>query len=162
MSPTGFTIAKVVVQGSGKPDVVLEFGPGLNVIAGASNTGKTYAWQLIDFMLGASKPPKGVPLGTGYSHSMIEVSPRNGGSLTLQRALACGGATAYAVPIDDVAGETPFETLGEHHSAQNPLTISGRLLALSNLAGKQIRKNQVGVKRSLSFRDVAWLAFVDE
>ncbi|MCC6970560.1 MAG: hypothetical protein IT434_10095 [Phycisphaerales bacterium] len=162
MSPTGFTIAKVVVQGAGKADAVLEFGPGLNVVAGASNTGKTYAWQLIDFMLGASKPPKSVPPGTGYSHSMIEVSPRAGGSLTLQRALAGGGATAYAVPIEAIADETPFETLGEQHSAQNPLTISGRLLAMSNLAGKQIRKNQDGVKRSLSFRDVAWLAFVDE
>ncbi len=162
MSTAGFTIAKVVVQGSGKPDAVLEFGLGLNVVAGASNTGKTYAWQLIDFMLGASKPPKPVPLGIGYSHSLIELIPRVGGRLTLQRALTGGGATACAVPIDDITGETPFETLGEQHSAQNPLTISGRLLALSQLAGKQIRKNQDGVKRSLSFRDVAWLAFVDE
>lgn len=58
MSTTGFAIAKVVVRGPGKPDAVLEFGPGLNVVAGASDTGKSYASQLIDFMLGASKPPE--------------------------------------------------------------------------------------------------------
>jgi hypothetical protein len=162
MSTTGFTIAKVVVQGQGKPDAVLEFGSGLNVIAGASNTGKTYAWQLIDFVLGASKPPKSVPLGAGYSHSMIEISPRSGGSLTLQRALAGGGATAYAVRIEAVESDTPFETLAERHSAQNPLTISGRLLALTGLADKQVRKNDDGVKQSLSFQDIAWLAFIDE
>jgi len=162
MSTAGFTIVKVVVQGPGKPEAALEFGPGLNVIAGASNTGKTYAWQLIDFMLGASKPPKGVPLGVGYSHSMIEISPSGGGSLTLQRALAGGGSTAYAVPIEAVESETAFETLAERHSAQNPLTISGRLLALTGLADKQVRKNDDGVKQSLSFQDIAWLAFVDE
>jgi len=162
MNTTGFTIAKMVVSGTGKPDAVLEFGPGLNVVAGASNTGKTYAWQLIDYMLGASKSPKVVPFGAGYDQSMIEVALRKGGSLTLERALAGGGANAYKMSIDDIAGDTPSDTLGEKHSAQNPLTISGRLLALSDLTGKQIRKNKDGVKRSLSFRDVAWLAFVDE
>lgn len=162
MTSIGFTIAKVVVQGQGKPDALLEFGPGLNVIAGASNTGKTYAWQLIDFMLGASKPPKGIPVGTGYTHSWIEISPRDGESLTLRRALEGGRATAYMVSFAEIADETPFKTLGEQHSPKNPFTISGYLLALSNLDGKQIRKNQDGAKRSLSFRDVAWLAFVDE
>lgn len=162
MSRTGFTIAKVVVQGQQKPDAVLEFVPGLNVVAGASNTGKTYAWQLIDFMLGASRPPKTVPLGTGYSHAMIEVRPVAGGVFTLQRALAGGDALAYPAPIEGVTGDTPSETLGEKHSALNSLTISGRLLAYSGLAGKMIRQDSLGKKRPLSFRDVAWLAFVDE
>lgn len=162
MSVSGFTIAKVVVQGQGKPDAVLEFGPGLNVVAGASDTGKTYAWQLIDFMLGASKPPKVIPEATGYGYAMLELRPRAGGVLTLQRALAGGAALAYPAPIDGITGDTPSETLAEQHSAQNALTISGRLLAMSGLGGKQIRKNADGVKRSLSFRDVAWLALVDE
>src|SRR5712672_3965187 len=162
MRSLGFTIIRVVVQGPGKSDAVLEFAPGLNVVAGASNTGKTYAWQLIDFMCGASRPPKTVALSGGYSYAMREVRPAAGGVLTLRRALAGGAALAYAVPIDGVTGGTASETLSEQHSAQNPLTISGRLLLLSGLEEKQIRQDAFGKKRSLSFRDVAWLAFVDE
>ena len=162
MSRTGFTLAKLLVQGQGKPDAILRFEPGLNVVAGASDTGKTFAWQLIDFLLGASKLPKVIPEAGGYGYAMLELRPRAGGVVTFQRALAGGGAIAYPAPIDGVTGDTPSQMLAEQHSAQNPQTISGRLLAMSGLGGKQIRKNADGVKRSLSFRDVAWLTLVDE
>lgn len=162
MRDAGFTITKVVVQGAGKLDAVLEFGSGLNVVAGASNTGKTYAWQLIDFMLGSSKPPKSVPSSAGYEQAFIELARPDGEVQTFQRSLAGGGAVAYPTAIDDVEDQAEHEVLGEQHAAQNPLTISGRLLAMCGLTDKQIRKNKDGVKRSLSFRDVALLAFVDE
>lgn len=162
MSDVGFTIVKIVVQGAGKADAILEFSPGLNVVAGASNTGKTYAWQVIDFMLGASRPPKTTPFGAGYSECMIELKSRREQTLTLQRALAGGGATAYAVPINDIDEGTHSEILAERHSAKNPATISGRLLSISGLSNKYVRKNDNGVKRSLSFQDVAWLTLVDE
>jgi hypothetical protein len=80
----------------------------------------------------------------------------------LVRALAGGDARAYAVPLEQISTETPEELLGERHCAGNPHTISGTLLALTGLFGKQIRRNAAGVKRSLSFRDVARLALVDE
>lgn len=162
MRDATFTIKKVVVQGAGKLDAVLEFGSGLNVVAGASNTGKTYAWQLIDFMLGGSKPPKRVPSSTGYEQALIELALPHGDVQTFQRSLAGGGAVAFRKAIDDIEIDDKHEVLAEAHAAQNPLTISGRLLAMSGLANKQIRKNKDGVKRSLSFRDIAWLAFVDE
>jgi len=53
MSSLGFTISKIAVEGQGKPDAVLAFEPGLNVVAGATDTGKSYVWHAIDFMLGA-------------------------------------------------------------------------------------------------------------
>lgn len=162
MSTTGFTIAKVVVQGAGKTDATLEFGPGLNVIEGGSNTGKTYAWQLIDFMLGASKTPKGIPQSAGYSRALIEVNQRDGSTFTIQRALAGGAAQAYRVPIDEISGDVAFENAGEKHDKRDPTTISGRLLLASGLSDKEIRRDGNGAKDSLSFRDVARLVFVDE
>lgn len=162
MSTTGFTIAKIVVQGLGKPAAVLEFRSGLNVIAGASNTGKTYTWQLIDFMLGASKTPKGIPQSAGYSHALIEINPRESGTLTMQRALAGGAAHTYPVPIDEISGNVAFNTAGEKHDKRDPTTISGRLLLISGLSGKEIRRDENGAKDSVSFRDVARLVFVDE
>lgn len=162
MNPTGFTIVKVLVQGQGKPDTILEFAAGLNVVAGASNTGKTYVWQLIDFMLGGGTPPKSISAASGYTDAMLEIHPRTGGVITFQRALVGGAALAYPSPIDGVTGDTPIETLAEQHSPRSPRTMSGYLLAMSGLADKQIRKDVHGKKRSLSFRDVAWLTLIDE
>lgn len=162
MSASGFTIAKISVTGPGRPDASLDFRPGLNVIAGASNTGKTYVYQLIDFLLGSSRPPKSVPLSVGYSHAQIEVRPQSGGVLSLLRALSGGGAAAHDVPLDDIAGDSPFATLQADHERGNRDTISGRFLEIAGLLGREIRKNERGEKRSLSFRDVAYLALVDE
>jgi hypothetical protein len=162
MSTKGFTISKLVVQGQGMEDAILEFRQGLNVIAGASNTGKTYAWQLIDYMFGASKPAKDIPPARRYTHSKIELRPHKGGVITLSRALAGGAALLNRVAIKDIHGNTPCTKLAEKHDQANINTISGCLLNLTGLFGKQVRKNAQGVKRSLSFRDVAWLTLVDE
>ncbi len=162
MTATGFTIAKVVVQGQGKPDAILEFGPGLNVVAGASDTGKSYASQLIDFMLGASTPPEPFPLGAGYDRAMIELLSAAGAVMTMQRALAGGGALVYRKRIDATNDGVPDEELAEKHSGLNPLTISARLLTMSGLMGKMIRQDGFGKKRTLSFRDIARLTLIDQ
>lgn len=162
MTTTGFTISKIVVDGQGKADAVLAFGPGLNVVAGASNTGKTYAWQLLDFMLGASRSPKNIPAAAGYTDATMEVLTREDGVLTLSRALAGGDALVYRGAIDEITGDSPSVTLAERHAAGDRDTISGRLLEWTALFGKQIRQDARGKKRSLSFRDVAWLCLVDE
>lgn len=50
----------LIVSGPKSPPAVVEFGPGLNVIYGGSNTGKSHILRLIDFMLGAKTPPEPV------------------------------------------------------------------------------------------------------
>ena len=46
-------LKKLVLSGVDKKDAVLKFTEGLNVISGDSDTGKTYAFQCINYMLGA-------------------------------------------------------------------------------------------------------------
>jgi hypothetical protein len=162
MTSSGFTIARIAVTGPGRQDADLNFRPGLNVVAGASNTGKTYVFQLIDFLLGGSRPPKNVPLSVGYSHAQIELMPRSGGILSLSRSLSGGGAASYSVPLDGISGDSLAVVLAADHEKGNVHTISGQLLTLTGLFGKEVRKNERGEKRSLSFRDVSWLALVDE
>ncbi len=162
MNELGITISKVAVTGSGKPDATLVFAPGLNVVAGASNTGKTYAWQLVDFLLGATRSPKTIPYAVGYSHAYIELLSRDSSVMTIARALGGGGGLAYGAAIDAISPSLKSVVLAEKHDANDPGTISGALLQLVGLWNKQIRKNDYGIKRSLSFRDVAWLTLVDE
>ena len=56
----------------------VRFNRGLNVVVGASNTGKTYIAQCVDFMLGGSRSPKEIPevvLMTQYT-SVFVAGPR--------------------------------------------------------------------------------------
>lgn len=52
-----FYITKVVAKGSGKTDSVIDLRPGLNIIRGRSNTGKTCIIKCIDFCFGSKAKP---------------------------------------------------------------------------------------------------------
>ena len=63
---TGFFIESLTLKGSAKTDAQLTFGDGLNVVSGASDTGKSYALSCIDYAFGASSPPSPIPEAAGY------------------------------------------------------------------------------------------------
>ena len=52
-----FYITKVIAKGSGKKDSSVELQPGLNLIQGRSNTGKTCIIKCIDFCFGSKHKP---------------------------------------------------------------------------------------------------------
>ena len=51
-------LTKLTLSGVGKKDAVLTFERGLNVITGDSDTGKTFAFQCINYILGGENPPR--------------------------------------------------------------------------------------------------------
>lgn len=162
MTSRGLTINRVAVDGPGLERASVEFRPGLNVIAGASNTGKTYVYQLIDFLLGSSRTPKPMPAFPGYALASIEIDTRGQGVQTWQRSLSGGDARVYDVSLDLIASAALSESLEAEHDSGNPATISGRCLTLSGLFGKELRRDVHGKKQSLSFRNLAFLTLIDE
>jgi len=52
---TGLALRELRLTGPGVEDAVITFSDGLNVIAGPSDTGKTYVAQCLSFLLGTSK-----------------------------------------------------------------------------------------------------------
>ena len=58
---------KLTLSGDGKKNATITFNKGLNVISGDSDTGKTYAFQCIDYMLGKENPPKEIIEAKGYN-----------------------------------------------------------------------------------------------
>jgi hypothetical protein len=162
MPDTGFIIEGVSVEGPNKPNAVLSFSAGLNVVAGASNTGKTYVFKVIDFMLGGGESPKPIPQSNGYAEAYIQLRSKTGAISTLRRSLQGGDFLLYNVPISEVASNESIRTLASKHEKGNLDTASGHLLELSGLFGRELRTNAQGVKRSLSFRDIAGLSLIDE
>ena len=63
-----FYIESVTAKGDGKRDSVIEFSPNLTIIYGASNTGKTYIYKVIDYLFGAKeldiRTPKSATIST--------------------------------------------------------------------------------------------------
>ena len=64
--PQGFYIERMSVVGPGVVAAEVDFEDGLNVVAGASDTGKSYLCSLVDFVFGASTPPRVLEQAKGY------------------------------------------------------------------------------------------------
>ena len=156
MRDYGFYIRRLALTGAGLTPAEVEFTPGLNVICGPSDTGKTFILQCIDYVLGARSRPDELPEAEDYDKVALELHAVSDGSrYVLERALR-GGDIALTYPDQSV------EQLRGQHAAGRTDTVSYFLLQLSGLPGKRIRTNSRGKTRDLSFRDVAHLAIVSE
>lgn len=156
---TGFQLRALRATGKGKPPAEVLFGPGFNVISGASNTGKSYILQCIDFMLGGTKRPKRIKESTGYESLFLEFEDHSHRAHQLERSLSGHGFVHRIISNGATLSE---ENLSEKHDPNDKQTVSALLLDLSSAWGRKIRQNQSGKTRSLSFRDLSWLALVDE
>lgn len=158
----GMTLTYLGVEGPGKRPAWVELRRGLNVISGASETGKSYVFQCIDFMLGGSTPPKSVPEADGYTEVYLGIDLPDGRSCTLRRSLSGGELRIYEVAHDQIGSDTPSRILAERHASDDLNTVSTFLLSQIGLLGRQLKKNARGEKASLSFRNLAKLALVSE
>ena len=155
----GFQLRAIRATGRGKSPAEISFGPGFNVISGASNTGKSYILQCIDFMLGGSQSPKRIQESTGYESLFLEFEDHNRQIHQLERSLS---GHAFVHRMISGGANPPGETLSEKHDPNDKSSVSALLLELSGAWGRKIRQNQSGKTRTLSFRDLSRLALVDE
>lgn len=81
-------IKKLEVKGSGKETASVEFKAGLNVIAGASDTGKSYITKCFQFIFGSEQPPKQIEQSKGYTHLEVTIELNDGKQVLLTRELA--------------------------------------------------------------------------
>ncbi|MBC7622041.1 MAG: hypothetical protein H7232_01480 [Aeromicrobium sp.] len=135
----------------------------MNVIYGASDTGKSFIVEVIDFMLGGGKDLVDFEERKGYNQVLLGIATADGRNFTLQRAIVGGGLKLYdglikLVPADDVE----HRVLSPVHRTGDDNTVSTFLLGLCGILGKRIRKNARGETISLSFRNLARLSVVDE
>lgn len=159
MKNDGFILKRLQITGKGKKNAEIILKPGLNVISGASETGKSYIFQCIDFVLGAGTPPENIPLSEGYSSIYLEIS-FNGSVITLRRGIDGGGVELYECVIEDIADITPIPLSSKHSNQKD--SVSGYLLEVVGLRDKFICKNNNCKKVSLSFRNIAHLTLIDE
>lgn len=155
MKHQGFMITRLALTGPKVEDAELQFRRGLNVITGPSDTGKTFAFQCIDFMLGAGKAPKSIPEARGYDSVSLDIRDyETNRDISLTRSLSGG-----QFKLNDEGKE---RVLKEKHVANDDKSASQYYLNLSDLQAKRIRKNENGETVSFSFRKMAHLSVISE
>ena len=148
-------LRRLTVSGDGKPDAVLEFEKGLNVIAGDSDTGKTFAFQCLNYILGAETPPKSIAEASGYNIVALDFTVADE-EYRLERLIG-----AHKIDVLSKHGKT---TLSGRHDATNTKNLSRFLLQLLHGHDRNInlKRNSKNEKRTLSFRDIVHLCTIDE
>lgn len=159
----GFRLCSIAFFGPHVEPARVEFGAGLNVIYGASNTGKSFMVEAIDFMLGGKPPLRDIPERLGYDLILLGLQALDGSPFTLWRSMDGGGFRLYDKLCEDPPGsEVEFKLLDEKHSDRRDTNLSAFLLDLCGLKGKRVRRNARNDTNSLSFRNIARLMIVDE
>ena len=162
MGKGSLTLKKLSFLSPTKEPANILFESGLNVICGASDTGKSFLIEAIDFMLGGSGALRDIPERVGFDRVRISIEDSKKAPFTFERSTEGGGFKRYDGILDDtikITGGTPIKAKHGHGATDN---ISGWLLNNIGLLEKVLRKNKQGVTRSLSFRDLARLVVVDE
>lgn len=80
-------IKKLEVKGTNKQTALVDFDLGLNVIAGSSDTGKSYITKCFQFIFGTETPPKAIDQAKGYTHLVVTFETENGERFALSREL---------------------------------------------------------------------------
>lgn len=148
--------------GPDRSPAALKFEPGLNVVCGASETGKSFIAESIDFMLGQENPVRDIPERAGYDRTRLVIESDGHEPITLDRSVEGGNFRAYEEVLYDDEPSTEARTIRWKHAASRTDTLSFELLNRIGYAGCVLRKNAAGATRSLSFRDMARLCVVTE
>lgn len=137
----------------------LDFNSGVNVICGASDTGKSFLADSIDFMLGGSVL-KEIPERAKFDQISLSLATIGDKDFKLQRSTSGGNFKVFDLNEDD---ELESVTLKQNHAHNKTDNLSGYLLDKIGLFGKRILKSKAkGTTQSLSFRNLARLVIVQE
>lgn len=157
----GIRLRHLVFTGPNVEIAELEFDEGLNIVFGASNTGKSFASKTILFMLGASTSLPETEEIAAYDGAWLGITLGDQGDFTLYRATRGGHLKLYA----GLHKGTPTgngELLREKHDHKRTDTVSHRLLDAIGLANKWVVRDGNGKKDSLSIRLLSKYAVVAE
>ena len=161
----GFQLRKLQIRGNSVPIAEIRFTPGFNVITGPSDTGKSYLYQCINYMLGGDSPPKPIDESNGYSIIWLEIITSENQAFTLIRGIRGGGINLFKGRIEELDSDISANiiSLKNKHDANDSDNISTFLLSLFGIEQNiKVRKNKNLETINLTFRTIYQLFLVDE
>lgn len=164
MDNFGIEIKKLVLQGEGKKDAILTFSSGLNVVAGASDTGKSFAYECINYILGSTDIPEVPNEAKGYDNVLLEFLDKTSQQIiTLRRSLYESKKKIIYYFYSDIEHmmDANNSVLSSDSKAKN--SLSSRLMQACNCDYKNVlKKTSNGETESFTFRKLAYLMMMNE
>lgn len=147
--------------GADVPPASVEFGRRLTVVYGASDSGKSYIIDAIDYLLGG-RELRDLREAAGYDLLMLGLELNDETVVTLTRPLRGGRIGVYDDDVRIRPDRMPDLALRARHSKTSDATVSHYLLADLGIADAQVRKNLRNEVQTASFRNLAHLCLVRE
>lgn len=163
-----FQLRKLVLRGSGVKDAIEIFERGGNILAGESDTGKSYLLHCLDYIFGADKLKKRIPGAESYSDLFVELENLSGASLTLKRSLSGGKIAVYRCKLEDIGAGPDEVVTSKRGTGKDVNDISSVLFPFAGIPEAVLRKNDRGATQRLSMRMflpvllVGEIAIIDE
>ncbi|MGG3662493.1 hypothetical protein [Bacillus gobiensis] len=163
MNNFGFYIRKLTVIRENLDDVYVEFSKGMNVISGPSDTGKSYIFDCINYMLGSSTKPKKIDESIQTSSILMEIKSYSGEVYTLKRVLDKNTMEIYKGCIINNEQNEP-QILKIRHNKEKTDNLSAFLLEMSGFKHPSyiLTKQKESKVRTLSFRDLSIYSSISE
>ncbi len=155
-------IRHLVFTGDQVHPAELEFENGCNLVWGASNTGKSFTLDALDFMLGGTKPLPDINERRGYQLIWLGISIDGSRDFTLSRSISGGEFSLYKGLIKAIPINQSLLILSPKHNHTKDNNLSNFLLSHLGFDGKFVAKDAFGEKNSLSFRHLAHILLVNE
>jgi len=157
-------LSRLSVTGPGKAEARIDFGPGLTLITGASNTGKTHIRECVNFALGSDSEPERIPEREGYNTVSLELLSGDD-TFVISRTLEDpDDALVFSGTLEEVnAVDAEVIPVSIGNVDEVSESLSGWLLQKSGFDSQmRLIKNQSADSQRISFRTFAPLSLVDE
>jgi hypothetical protein len=117
----------------------VEFGPGVTLVRGPSDTGKSFIVDALDFMLGANAL-KEIPEREPYSTVLLGLELPDGEAVTVTRSVDGGNFGLYLSDVREGPLAVPDESLTPKHNAPQTRTSRGSCSGPSaSTVGRSVR-----------------------
>lgn len=154
-------IERITVTGKGKPKAELTFKAGLNVVAGASDTGKSYVIKCFQYVFGSEEPPKRIDEASGYTTIEAKIKVSESESFILKREIAATKPKISVIELGKDGVETDSFILNPNHKGSK--NLSAYFLDRLGLNNKVLVNGVESLKTSsLTLRVLSKLFLVDE
>ncbi|GGN30085.1 hypothetical protein GCM10011609_87640 [Lentzea pudingi] len=158
---TALTLLHLTFVGPGKEFAAVDFDRRLTVIYGASDTGKSFIVEAIDYMLGASSL-KQIPEADGYTRILLGLRLANKRIVTISCTPAGNKVAVHDGDVRTLTSAKPMREFNFKHSKTSSNSLSRYLLGLGGADGRCVLKNARREQLSLSFRHLAHLCVINE
>ena len=128
MTKHGLRLRHLTFIGPGKRPATISFGPGLNVIFGDSEMGKSFIGEAIDFMLGGKGPLSDIPERVGYDRVLLGIETIEGQTFTFVRSTEGGAFRVFDGLHVSVVPDSGGTELADQHNERRDDNLSTFLL----------------------------------